>query len=670
MHKSPRFFEFETATTADRNDVLTFGIYHLASGDIRGSIDLLQKVKFVEPAAYFYLGVAYYRMGEMAEAARYFEKFNEHRDDVWQSYYYQCLISLKENNVDAALSFLAKAPDSEDRHNIADHISEYEMLIEARRLYVEKRYDEAIDLYGGIEDFPGYREIGMALTFARMGRYKESLALLDSVIESSGEERLVQWGLFEAGKELALLQEMQKAKLYLRKYLEQDSSDEARFLMGRILSEEARYDSARAYLQDLPDSVDAYLFFKGRTEYFLGLWGKSEMNLLRHHDRFPRSPYADRALYILASINYKRKEYGRAIEFWKELADSFPRSPYAAAALQGIGNSYFDMNEYARALAAYNLVAQHSPPEQISTEVNLKIYETRYFLHEFSSLIEALRKYVRENPRSNLVGHVMFRIAKIHYEQGEYYLSLNGLDEVIKDNDGKPVANEARILRIQVSRAMEDEYEITRSLQSLLNSESAAEYRLYAANELGAFWTEKSKYDSALYYYNLLLNTEAYSENAILKIAGIYSNLGQNHEAITMIERLISGYPQSTYLVDAHILKARTLKNLGDYASAKNILADLSERVGPRPDIFMELGHLYFESEDFLEARNHYLRAGELYEQNREGAADALILAGDASVAIGDRVQGRDCYLRASLLADSPYLKNRAIQKLTALGEK
>jgi len=666
----PRFYEFEMAINPSYDNYFSVGIYRLACGDLQGSIDLLQKVKFAKREAYFYLGVAYYRLGSYEQAAIYFKKFNEYRNDVWQSYYYLSLISLKDSNINEALLFLKKIPDPRDRQSIADHISEYEMLIEAHRRYAEERYDEAIELYKHIEDFPGYREIGMALSFAGMARYKESLVLLDSVIAYSGDEILVLWGLFEAGKELTLLQEMQKAKRYLREYLKRGSDDEARFLIGKILSEEAKYDSARNYLQNLPDSVDAFLFFKGRTEYFLGLWGKSEENLLRHREAFPKSPYADRALFIIASINFKRKEYPYSIQFWKELVDSFPASPYAAAALQGIGNSYFEMQEYANALKSYYRVADHYPPEQISTEVGLRIYETRYNLRQYSSLIDALRRYVRDNPQSSLIGRVRLRIAQIHYEQGEYYQSLHELDRVIQDNNGDPIITEARIQRIQSSRAIGDNFEIVRSLRSLLNSKSAVEYRLYAANELGALWAEEMKYDSALYYYNLLLDSETYRESAILKIAGIYGQLGQNQESITMIERLISDYPQSTYLVDAYVLKAHALRNEGDYASAINILMALINRLGNRADIFMELGHLYFESEEFLKARQSYSSACELYEHNREGGAEALILAGDASVAIGDRAQGKEYYLRASMIAESPYLKNKAIQKLTVLGEE
>jgi tetratricopeptide (TPR) repeat protein len=665
----PRFNEFDMATNPSYDNYLIVGIYRLAIDDLQGSIDLLQEVKFAKREAYYYLGVAYYRLGSYEQAAIYFRKFNEYRNDVWQSYYYLSLINIKQGNISEALSFLKRIPDPNDRQSIADHISEYEMLIEARRRYAEKRYDEAIELYEHIEDFAEYREMGMALSLARMARYKESLALLDSVIAYSGDEMLVLWGLFEAGKELTLLQEMQKAKRYLREYLKGVSDDEAMYLMGKILSEEAKYDSAIVYLQDLPDSVDAYLFFKGRTEYFLGLWGKSEENLLRHRETFPKSPYADRALYIIASINFKRKEYPYAIQFWKELVDSFPASPYVAAALQGIGNSYFETGEYANALKAYYRVADHYPPEQISTEVGLRIYETRYYLRQYSSLTDALRRYVRDNPHSSMVGRVRLRIAQTYYEQGEYYQSLHELDGVIQDNNGKPVATEARIQRIQVSRAIGDNREIIGSLRSLLNSEGAVEYRLYAANELGALWAEEMKYDSALHYYNLLLDSETYRENAILKIAGIYGQLGHNQESIAMIERLISDYPQSTYLVDAYVLKAHALRNEGDYASAINILMELIKRVGNRADIFMELGHLYFELEEFLDARQSFSTACELYEQNREGAAEALILAGDASVAIGDRVQGREYYLRASMIAESPYLKNKAIQKLTALGD-
>ena len=666
-----RFLEIEMITSPSYDNYFKTAIHRLVQGDLTESIELFEGIKRVAPEAHYYLGVAYYRLGEYEKAEGFFEDFNTYRAGVWQSYHYLVLVRVKQGKIAEAVDLLQMIPDPVERQRISEYISDYQMLSEARRRFAEKQYEEALELYQKIRGFQQYRDIGMALSYARMGRYRKSIVLLDSVIGRGEDDTLVRWGLFEAGKELALLQEMHRAKTYLKKYLAlMPDDDDAKFLLGRILSEETKYDSAIVYLQDLSDSVDAFLFFKGRTEYFRGLWSKAEKKLLHHLGRFPKSSYADRTLYILASINFKREEYDNAVAFWKEMVDSFPSSPYVASALQGMGNSYFSMRKYSYALEAYSRVQDHFPSERIAAEVTLRVYETKYYLGRYASLVDALRRYVRENPTSMLADRVRLRIANIHYDKGEYYLSIDLLDKIIEDNKGNQIEVEALMQRIQVCQAMGDRNRLLASLRSLLSSESAAEYRLHAASELGALWTEEMRYDSALYYYNLLLDSDVHRESAMLRIGRIYSQLGKNQESIAMTERLISEYPGSAYKVDAYMLKSRALRDEGDYREAINILLELTQEVGDHPEAYMEIGNLHFESEEFLDARRNYLKACELYTQNREDAAQALILAGDASVAIGDIAKGKEYYLHANMIAESHLMKNKATQKLTALTEQ
>lgn len=665
-----RFHEITVATDPGYDNYFQAGISRLANGDLEGSITLFERVKHVIPAAHYYLGVAHYRLDDFGRAVHHFESFYRIRSDIWQSCYYLSLIYLKQNNIGDAMDYLQYVPDIDGKQRLANFVSGYKKLDEAQRRYAETQYEEAIELYHQVDGFFGYREMGLALAYAKLGEHEKSLALLDTIIGHSSDDTLMLWGLFEASKELVLLKNQHKAKQYLREYLSLVPDDNARFLMGKLLSDEAKFDSARIYFRDLPDSVDEFLFFKGRTEYFLGLWAKSEVCLLRHRELFPESSYADRTLYILASINYKRKEYHNALDFWRQLVDFFPKSSYVASALQGIGNSYFNMGEYSNALSVYYSVAQFHPSPEISDEVALRIYETKYHLKEHPSLVDALRRYVRQNPDSRLVSKASLRIAKILYDMNRYYQSMSELDRIIEDKPSTTIMVEALILRVQVSQAINSRHEVLNSLRSLLMNEDVGEYRLYAANELGALWFEELRYDSALYYYNLLLDSDRYRENAIIKIASIYAELEQNKESVAMVERLISEYPKSTYLADAYLLKSRALRSQGDYNTATSILLDLVEKVSDRADVYMEIGDLYFETEEFLSARENYLKACEVFKQNREDAALALILAGDASVAIGDSPSGREYYLQANMIAESHVLKNRAMQKLSALTEE
>jgi tetratricopeptide (TPR) repeat protein len=247
---------------------------------------------------------------------------------------------------------------------------------------------------------------------------------------------------------------------------------------------------------------------------------------------------------------------------------------------------------------------------------------------------------------------------------------MNELDRIVKEYPKTAEAIEALLLRVQVSQAVESKFELLHSLRSLLMSENAAEYRLYAASELGALWISEARYDSALYYYNLLLDSPTYRESAIMRIADIYGRLGQTKESITMIELLVSEYPQSTYLTDAYLLYSAALRSQGDYEAAIALLSKAMIEFGDRPDLHMELGDLYFETEEFANARDHFLIACDMFKQKREDAARALVLAGDASLRISDKPKAKAYYLQASMIAESTALKNQAVQKLTTLDDQ
>ncbi len=664
-----RFYEIEAVTQPSHEHWLQAGIYRLLEGNEERAVELLQRLKDDKYESRYYLGVAYYRLENYEKAAQYFEDFLAAKNDVWQPFYYLSLIRLKQNRFTEALSYLLKMPDNEEKNSLVDHLSNYQLLDEAQTSFADHNYENALQMYSLVDGFFGYREMGMALTYAKLDRHQESLALLDTVIKCSHDEELVRVALLESSRQLIQLKHVGKAKRYLHEYLNIADDVDARFLLGSIFSDETRFDSAWAYYKDLPDTVDPFLFYQGRTEYFLGLWNRAEAKLLKHRDRFPASPHADRTLYILASINFRRQKYQYAIDFWQELIDRFPGSIYAASAVHQIGNSYFKLGNHRRALDAYKLVVEYNPSEDIASEAVLKIYETRYYLHKHPSLIEALRSYIRENPGSKLVPRTKLRIAKLLYDMKHYYGCVSEIDRLRMDYPRSPAAIEAMILRVQASQAVGDSVELFSSLRSLLLNEKAAEYRLYATNELAALWVESAQYDSALYYYNYLLDSETYRESTILRIARIYEGLGQTKEAIAMAEQLIEEYPHSIYLADAYLLHSRALRNLGDYDSAIQILLQVGKKIKDRAEIYLEIGNLYFEIEDFVSARQNFLRACEISKQNRDEAAQALLKAGDASVKIGDRDAGREYYLKANMIAESMLLKDQSMQKLTTLNE-
>lgn len=642
----------------------------LTNGQLAKSIELFQSIPSKKPKAFYYLGVAYYQLGRYEQASRYFDFFIGEKEKLWQLNYYLSLINLKQHKITDAIKYLHLTPDSNDKAWLLEYIADYTKLVDAQKKFIAGNYNGAVDLYEKIENFFGYKEIGLALTCSKIGEYEKSLALLDTVINNSDDRQLVARSMIEAGLVSFISNDFLKARFYVKKYLEITSDDKALFLLGQIFSDEAQYDSATFYFKILPDSVDEYLFYKGRTNYFLGLWGNAEEQLLIHREIYPNSMYGDRAVYIIASINAKRKEYDQAINFWNELLTHYPNSVYAAAALEGIGDAYFNMEKYTNALNAFREVKEYNPSPSIKTTTILKIYETFYYLGKYSSLVEALRSFIENNQNSKLVPKIYLRISKILSKRGSLYQSLSELDKIIYDYPELSISNDAIIEKARIYEQLGKKRAMIKSYQHLLTKQRAEEYHAYAANELGSIYLKESRYDSALYYYNLLLDYDKYRERAMFEIAGIYHELEQNKGSETMIDKLISEYPSSVFLLDAYVLKSKVYKNQGNYQKAINLLHELMKKVGQKPEIFIEIGNIYFELEQYPDARENYLTAAEYFKQERDDAAQALILAGDASIAIDDTKNALEYYLQANLIARTLTMKHRAAERISKISEE
>jgi tetratricopeptide (TPR) repeat protein len=638
----------------------------LAHGNVNESVMLFQSIPTETPEKLFYLGIAHYRLGMYDQAIHYFENSNE----VWQCNYYRALMSLKQYKISDAVKYFKLVPESNSKNLSLKYLTGYNQLVHAQEKFIERDYSAAVELYETVEGYFGYREIGLALTYAEMGEYDKSIALLDTVIQYSTDNQLITKSMLEAGNICYNMQKFSQARKYLKNYLAIESHDRVVFLLGKIFSDEAQYDSAAIYFRMLPDSVDEYLFYLGRTDYFLGLWGSAEQKLLVHHEIFPQSKYGDRTVYILASINAKRKEYHSAIDFWNELISSYPNSIYAATALEGIGDAYFNMGEYSKALQTFRKVKNYNPNPNVEMETTLKIYETLFYLGKYSSLVDALRNYIEHNRDSKLVPKTRLRIAKILHERGSLHQSLSELEIIIDNYYESMIANEATLEKARIYEQLGREEEAIQAYQNLLQRQDAHMYHAYVANELGSIYLKESKYDSALYYYNLLLDSEKYRESALFEIGKIYYTLGQDKGTEAMIDKLIAEYPASIFLLDAYILKSKVSRHQGNYQQALTVLNELIKLVGQKPEIYIEIGNIYFELEQYPDARDNYLNAAQHYKQERDDAAQALILAGDASLAIDDKKNAREYYLQANLIAKTLAMKHRAAEKMRKIFEE
>lgn len=668
-NEARRYFELRERIAPDYENLYDRALCDLALGDYPEAIATLEMIPQQYRLATYYLGVANFRLGRWDEARLNFRSAHKPAPAFDPAAYYLGLIALKKNDLTEAREFFQALSESSWKDSLLAYLDDYDRLIEARSCIAENRLDEAVQFYANVRNFFGYRELGVALTDKRLKNYASGLTILDTVLKAGPDTALINRARLESGLIAYAFKDFTRARDNLSLYLTTNPEPEVRYIIGQIFSQENQFDSAAVYFRDLPDTVDDYLFYQGRTDYFRGRWGPAEEKLLRHREAFPRSPNADRAAFILGSINFKRKEYRSAIEFWTELLEQFPGSSYAASAAKGIADAYFGIPDYASALAAYRDIGQYKPPANVQAECRLKVYETLFYLKRYPSLVSALRAFVEENPDSPLIPRTSLRIAKYLYDQKEYYPSLAELDKLIENYPNLPITNEALVDRARIGEKIGNPKIVKASYQRLLNDKEEKEYYSYALNELGRIYSDEARYDSALIYYQILLGFDKYREMTFLEIAKIYDRLGQTRETELMCDELIAEYPNSVFLYDASLLKIKSLRRNGNYQKAIGVLQDLMTKTGPKAEIYLEIGDIYVEIQEYALARDNYLQACDLFRQNRDAAAGALVRAGDATLALGDRKNAREHFLRASLIAESLTLKNHIAAKIDSLGE-
>lgn len=426
------------------------------------------------------------------------------------------------------------------------------------------------------------------------------------------------------------------------------------------------------FLQQTNNLSDSLLFDKGYKEFLKNEWESAEKYLRQHFELYPASRYREQVLYLLGETKFRQGQYSNAIEYWEHLQEKYPESSYKMEAIKKIGDAYFNSGKYDLALKQYKKVKNFNPDKKILLEVNLKIEESLYYLGQYKNLIDALYHFIDANldtfDSSGIITTTMMRIMRIHLDKKEYYSALVLLDRLQETYPETPIIYEVLFERANIYKLLGDRKGYKNALLSLVAKGKKSELYTYVVIDLANLYLEEQIYDSSLYYWTILCReNENYNDLALKQIAEIYYKIGQKFEAIIVIQSLIDKFPHSKFIADAYLLLAEIYKSEGDFQQVIKTLKELQTKSELEPAILIKIGKIYFEIKDYDAALETYLMASESFKDQRDESARALILAGDAAYAKGDKVNARKHYLHARLIALSEEVKNLAGLKINQL---
>jgi soluble lytic murein transglycosylase len=132
---------------------------------------------------------------------------------------------------------------------------------------------------------------------------------------------------------------------------------ELRLLQGRALFDAGRFAEAEAALRRLSDAPPAVAapagYLLGRAQYRQGNHRQAQATLLDVARRFPRTPSAAEALFLVADLAHDERDLAQARALYARLARENPGSGRAGLALMRLGGMAYAAREWNGALAAW-----------------------------------------------------------------------------------------------------------------------------------------------------------------------------------------------------------------------------------------------------------------------------------------------------------------------------
>jgi len=318
------------------------------------------------------------------------------------------------------------------------------------------------------------------------------------------------------------------------------------------------------------NNADYALFQQGMGHGALGDMNAKVMSMNELTSRYKTSSFYDRALYETGMAYLGTSDERSAIAAFQKLVKDRPRSTYARQGQIKIGMLYYNNNQYDEALANLKKVVDDYPNTEESREaLNLmrNIYMEENKTGDFY-------KYTEEKGIATSVTEqdsVSFATAENFFQQGQYENALSAANRYIEE-----FPKGAYLLKIN--------YYGLSSLEKLGRNEETKPYLEYIISQ----------------------PDNDYTDNALLKIAGMEKADGEFEKAKSYYERLLNITENQKVKMQALEGVMECCYRLGDYDGAiekGNQLAGVQE-LGQKKTNFVNyiVGMSLFKKNDYLDA--------------------------------------------------------------------
>lgn len=256
-------------------------------------------------------------------------------------------------------------------------------------------------------------------------------------------------------------------------------------------------------------------------------------------DHSPNSPYIYQALLRRARIEARLGNLDQAIAACRRLAGEFPERPEAMEALLELGKLQMGAgNDLDAAGTSLRTLLESAPQRHLRAEALSLLSECALRRDDFVEAAARLEQLRRMDP--SFAYEAGYKLAELSYFKHDFDAAVEILNPLLQENHREDLANDALQLLLRIERHQGQ----AEALGMLARAQLRERQRRPAEAAAAWAWLETRA-------------PEVLRQLSMLVHARIRAARQQPEAALNLYARMISTYPQSPYILDAQIDRAR-----------------------------------------------------------------------------------------------------------------
>lgn len=572
--------------------------YSLLVSDASHLLEIMSS-KFQSPnqniraRAYYYLGLAYFKMGMLGPASQAFKEIIDKlydSDIVTEARANLAWCFYELENYKGARTM---AKDVVSNPNISKDVKMACEILIAHSYFCEKNYDKASLAYG--EFAYNYSKSGnsdlIAEALFQQGKvyeiqefYSDAIKSWQTLVSNYPKSKKAPEALFRISDLLFKAQQYEKAltgfQEILSRWPKDPIAEDAMLAVAEVYYNSDQEAKAVKVYEDFmkkyPESKKVQSVEEGMQRAAFRKAEKKEdpLMLLDFVDKYPKSSLVVDALYKAGEIYYQTSKFQKAIEVFNRLIENFASDSLSINSSYYIGACYEGLQNFDGAISAYKTFIKNYPKHELTSDVMFRLATAAYNIKNFSDAAFYYERIVEKYPGTEYAQNAMYNVALAYTELKKTNDAVNAykryMKEYPKDTKTKDIPLHIATIYLEKKRYSD----AIKAYQELVDTGND-EIKLEALYRMGDIYNTLEDSEHAIEIFNKLIplkpKDNIFRETGLLNLATIYEEKQKWVDAVKTYELIIESGGKKEYIEGA---KARILE-------IKNAYPDLFKKLEP-----------------------------------------------------------------------------------------